>query len=108
MSLNDDERKQTSAELKQNAERSSLPARVIQKALGFSEARLEAALHVSPSCDPVDVWVLRDFLDEAVVHTGAQPASYSVLTDEARADAQRWFDLREAPPVPKSDAPGAR
>jgi hypothetical protein len=105
MSLNADERTQTSAELKENAERSRLPARVIQRALGFSEARLDAALHVSPSCDPVDVWVLRDFLDEAVVHTGGQPEPYSVLTEDARAAAQRWHDLREPPPVPSADSP---
>jgi hypothetical protein len=61
--------------------------------LGFTVERLVVTLDVTDDSDPADVWLLRDFLEHAVRSAGGTPERYAVLTDSARADAQRWFGL---------------
>ncbi|QKW25857.1 DUF2316 family protein [Streptomyces seoulensis] len=97
MSLNDAERRRTSQELKANLAASGLSAREAAEDLGFAPERLRSALDVGPSGDPVDVWELRDYLDQAVRDTGRAPVPWTVLTEPARHLAREWFPLREAP-----------
>ncbi len=99
MSLNREEIARTGRELAANLELSGLDRDAVSDALDFSERRLAETLRVGPASDPVDVWLLRDYLDRAVRDVGAGPAEWSVLTDRARAAATQWFALRTAPPV---------
>ncbi len=93
MTLNADERRQTSHELRGNLALSGLTEQQIADELGYTPGRLGSALAVE-GADPVDVWQLRDHLDRAVRNQGAVPVAYTVLTEQARGDARRWFELR--------------
>ncbi|WSI67626.1 DUF2316 family protein [Streptomyces sp. NBC_01336] len=59
--------------------------------------RLRQTLDVDPVSDPVDVWQLRDHLQQAVLDAGGTPVPYSVLSDRSRLRARPWFRLRSAP-----------
>lgn len=65
--------------------------------LGWGRAQVLATLAVD-AADPVDVWLLRDYLDLAARAAGTQPVAYSVLTEHARAAAPGWFPLHDDPP----------
>ena len=93
MSLNAEQRDGTRRELRRNLELSGLTTDAVAVELGFSDERLDATLEVAPDSDPADVWMLRDVLEQAVRRAGGTPERYSVLTDTARVDAQRWFGL---------------
>ena len=43
---------------------------------------------------PADVWAVRDLLEEAALHAGAEPVPYTHLPEGARAAAEGWFRLR--------------
>jgi hypothetical protein len=97
MSLNDEQREGTRRELLRNLELCGLATDALASELGFSPARLKVTLNVEPDSDPVDVWMLRDVLENAVRAAGGTPERHSVLTETARADAQRWFGLPVRP-----------
>ena len=100
MTLNAEQREGTRGELGHNLGLSELTPESIAAELGFTPERLASTLEVSESSDPVDVWMLRDFLEDAVRRAGGRPVRYTVLTETSRADAQRWFGLpsrRETP-----------
>ncbi len=97
MSLTVGEQRQTSVELHANHRMSGLSLHDVQVDLGFTAGQLEATLDVAPGCDPVDVWLLRDYLQREITARGRTPAPYSVLTEPARAAAAEWFPLRPAP-----------
>jgi hypothetical protein len=107
MSLNPEQREGTRRELRSNLELCGLAPGSIAAELGFSDSRLEATLDVEPDSDPVDVWILRDFLENAVRAVGGTPERYSVLTEPARADAQRWFGLPVRPELRRRGGSGA-
>ncbi|GAA5062642.1 DUF2316 family protein [Streptomyces similanensis] len=104
MSLNDAERRRTSQELKANLAASGLSAREAAEDLGFTPGRLRSALDVGPSGDPVDVWELRDYLDQAVRDTGRAPVPWTVLTEPARHLTREWFPLRKPRGTPSRPA----
>ena len=83
-----------------NLVHSGLTPPIVATALGHTSARLGDTLHISPAPHPADVWLLRDFLDQAVRDRGATPEPWTVLTGVSRAVASRWFSLRTAPPTP--------
>jgi len=93
MTLTADERRRTSHELGCNLALSGLTEQQVADELGYTRARLGSALAVE-GADPVDVWRLRDHLDRAARDQGAVPVAYTVLTEQARGDARRWFELR--------------
>lgn len=97
MSLNSEQREGTRNELRHNLELCELTVETIAVELGFTESRLEATFDVGEDSDPVDVWMLRDFLEKTVREGGGTPERYSVLTETARSDAQRWFGLPVRP-----------
>lgn len=97
MSLNDTERRRTSDELKGNLELSGLTLSEVAADLDFPLERLRSALDVGDGVDPVDIWQLRDYLEQAVNDAGRQPAAYTVLTNRSRLAARLWFRLRKAP-----------
>ncbi|MGP5071186.1 DUF2316 family protein [Arthrobacter rhombi] len=97
MTLKPAERQATSEELAANLSLSGLSREQICEDLEFSDHALEAALELREMVDPVDVWVLRDYLEQAARDAGAEPAAYTALTEEARTEAYKWFELRQAP-----------
>lgn len=101
MSLNRAERETTSEELRANLLLSDLSDTEVLEALGFSPSQLEATLSVDPASDPADVWLLRDFILQTLGQQERDPRPFTVLTDDARVQAQRWFTLREVPPTPQ-------
>ncbi|MFD7732085.1 DUF2316 family protein [Kitasatospora phosalacinea] len=96
MSLNAEERARTAAELRANLELAGIGASRVGDELGFVDGQLVEALGVV-GADPADVWLLRDHLEDLVRAAGREPVPYTVLTEEARAAAERWFPLRKAP-----------
>lgn len=97
MSLTVGEQRQTSAELHANHLLSGLSRHDVQADLGFTAGQLEATLDVASGCDPADVWLLRDHLQQVITAAGRTPVPYSVLAEAARAAAAGWFPLRPAP-----------
>lgn len=102
MSLDRHQRAATRRELAANLTLSGRTPEQVCADLGFLPHQLEGALGVK---DPVDTWLLRDYLQQVIREAGGTPAPYSVLTDRARAAAEVWFDLRPVPVT--SDAANA-
>jgi hypothetical protein len=102
MALNKRERAATAAELAANLELSGLTEASLHRALGVTDEQIEAALDASG--DPVDVWLVRDYLDRIILDRGATPLPYSVLTPAARASAEKWFALYDVDDVLKDSA----
>ncbi len=94
--LTDAERRRTSTELRTNVALSGRTPQQIGTDLGFTPEHLRATLDVDDGANPVDVWHLRDHLERAAQRAGAEPVTYTVLTESARGVAQRWFTLHEA------------
>lgn len=98
MSLNASERKQTSVELIANFALSGVSAEDVQSHLRFSAHDFDETLNVSAASDPVNIWLLRDYLEILARDKGLVPVPYRVLTEAGRAAAGRWFPLRTPPP----------
>lgn len=97
MSLNIIQIRRTRAELKENPHRSGLTPDVIQTDLGFTAERLDRALRLARGTTGPDIWLVRDYLEQAVTDAGAEPVGYTVLTEESRSKARQWFVLLPAP-----------
>ncbi|RAX45402.1 DUF2316 domain-containing protein [Arthrobacter sp. AQ5-06] len=97
VSLNRSERLRTSQELASNFRQAGLTSSKVQADLGFTEEQLNDTLTLSQFSDPVNIWILRDYLERAVISAGGTPAPYSVLTEQGRARADIWFGLRPVP-----------
>jgi len=97
MSLNSAELVRTRAELTANLDLTGLTRDQVAADLGYDAARLRAALEPDGAGDPVDVWQLRDYLNQAVRDAGRTPVPFTVLTERSRLRARMWFHLREAP-----------
>lgn len=95
MSLNPAQRAQTAEEFGADLAASGLTREDIRERSGLSEDRFDAAFTVSGAADPVDVWLVRDTLETAVVDSGGTPVQHAVLTEDARAAARGWFGVRD-------------
>ena len=102
MSLNADERRTTSEELRANLLLSDLSETEVLDTLDLTPSQLERILDVSPEADPADVWLVRDFILQTLEGQSREPRPFTVLTEQARTDAQRWFGLHEVPPTPQA------
>ncbi|MGY0499284.1 DUF2316 family protein [Nocardia sp. FBN12] len=100
MSLNAEERARTSEELHANLRLTGLTPQEAQAALEFTHEQFESALNCSDIAKPADVWLLRDHLEQLVEDQDGTPVPYTVLTEQARSSARRWFRLRRAPRRP--------
>lgn len=96
MSLSHAEQQRTAAELRLALERSGLGLDEVGADLGFDGPRLWGGLNVA-GADPVDVWQLRDYLQQALDDQGLEPVRFSLLTESPRVAARQWFRLRSAP-----------
>lgn len=99
MSLTMSQRMATSAELWHNLIMSGAGEEIVRIGLGMEPQQFRAAMDLTAESRPEDTWLLRDYLEKLVVSVGGTPLPYTVLTEEARAAARRWFPLREAPEV---------
>ncbi|MEV0849390.1 DUF2316 family protein [Streptomyces sp. NPDC049954] len=97
MSLNDEERARTSAELWANARLAGVTAEELAADLGLDTGQVRAALDVREGSRPQDVWLVRDHLETLVREAGESPVPYTVLTRRARLAAAMWFPLRRPP-----------
>ena len=103
MSLNNRERAATSGELRANLALSGLSESDLQRTLGLDDDRLEAAFEVS-GADPIDVWLVRDYLERVVSERGGKPVPFTVLSASARVAAEKWFALYDLDEVLKDSA----
>lgn len=97
MSLNDEERARTSAELWANARLARVTVEELANGLGLGTGQVRAALDVREGARPQDVWLVRDHLEDLVREAGESPVPYTVLTGRARPAAAMWFPLRRPP-----------
>ncbi len=95
MSLNILERKQTSAELYENYRISGLTREIIQADLHFSETQLENTFAVGSIENPVDVWKLRDYMEETILEQGKKPYPYSKLKNNIYYPYKKDWDNRK-------------
>lgn len=94
MSLGRSETQRTSDELHANFELSGLTRTEVEVDLGLAAQPVDeifAVVHAKPE----DVWMLRDYLEDAIVTRGETPHPYSSLTPTMRAAAARWFPLHK-------------
>jgi len=103
MSLNKRERAVTSDELRANLALSGLSESDLQRTLGLDDDRIEAAFDVTGG-DPIDVWLVRDYLERVVSERGGKPVPFTVLTPAARIAAEKWFALYDLDEVLKDGA----
>ena len=96
MSLNAEQLARTRRELGANLTVTGLTREQVTVDLDLTAERLAAVLDGGPS-DPVDAWLLRDYLLQAVRDTGGGPVPFTVLTSGNRIKARMWFRLRKAP-----------
>lgn len=97
MSLNQREMAITSSELQANLALCGLSLDEVAADLDLAPDDVSALVALSGTQDPVDVWLLRDYLEQAVVDSGGTPQPFTVLTQDSRQLARRWFHLRQAP-----------
>lgn len=97
MSLSAETLRQARIELVAALEQSGLSRAEVAADLGFTEEGLAAAVAVDRGADPVEVWMVRDYLEQAARDRGAEPYPHTVLTEELRIAALKWFDLRQPP-----------
>ena len=100
MSLNKRERAATSEELRANLELSGLSETELQRTLGLSDDQYERVLDVT-GADPIDVWLVRDYLERVILDRGSKPVPFTVLTPAARVTAEKWFALYDLDEVLK-------
>ena len=100
MALNKRERAVTSDELRANLELSGLSEIELQRNLGLSDEQYETVLDVT-GADPIDVWLVRDYLERVIVDRGSKPVPFTVLTPAARISAEKWFALYDLEEVLK-------
>ncbi len=72
MSLNDAERRHTAAELRQALDRSGLGLDEVAADLSMTRDRVTRVLNVA-GAEPVHVWQLRDYLQQAIATRGSRP-----------------------------------
>ncbi|WP_326655898.1 DUF2316 family protein [Streptomyces sp. NBC_00385] len=78
MTLNAAERHRTGEEFAQNLALTGLSPHEVAADLAFTPERLRRTLDVAPASYAVDVWQLRDYLQQAVLDAGGTPVSHSV------------------------------
>ena len=93
MSLTAAQRAKTAAELQANLELAGLDRQQLAGLTGWTAQRVASTLELNRA-DPVDVWQLRDLLEQSVRDTGRTPVPFTVLNERARSAAQGWFGIR--------------
>ncbi|EYB68619.1 hypothetical protein DEIPH_ctg019orf0035 [Deinococcus phoenicis] len=63
-------------------------------------------LDVNAGSSPAQVWLLRDFLEQAITDLGGTPLPFTVLTDRNRQQSEIWFGPRSVPSTPRREKKG--
>ncbi|PJI95117.1 DUF2316 family protein [Luteimicrobium subarcticum] len=95
--LTSTETARTATELRASYDLTGLTLDEVATDLHLAPAQVAATLDVTPASDPSDVWLLRDYLDQAVRDAGRTPVPFSTLTRANKLKARMWFSLRRAP-----------
>lgn len=100
MSLTQEQKSRTRQELWANRQNCPLDDHTLCETLEWTPQQLAETLDVSAGSTPAQVWLLRDFLQQAVSDLGRTLVPFTVLTEDARASSERWFGSRRIPPTP--------
>lgn len=65
----------------------------IEADLGLTPDELAVVLDLGDGVDPANTWLLRDYLGAKIREAGRTPRAYITLTEDRRADADRWFGI---------------
>ncbi|CVI68419.1 hypothetical protein NDGK_01207 [Clostridiales bacterium CHKCI001] len=79
MSLSVEKKITTSRELRRNYKILGMDPQLIQNDLGFTEQMLLDTLNVTSSTTGVNIWKLRDYMNDKIKEQGKKPAPYSIL-----------------------------
>lgn len=93
----------TGRELRANFYLSGLDYEDLEEHLELTPHQIRASLFVGPHSDPIDVWLLRDWLLQVLSDQGKEPVEFTVLTDQARLVASQYIVLKDVPPSPDFD-----
>lgn len=93
MSLNAEQRRVTSDELRANLELAGIEIDDVAARLEIPSAGIRAALAIEPGTDPALVWQLRDVLESAARAAGKQPHPYTYLPESMRSAARGWYGV---------------
>jgi hypothetical protein len=109
MSLNIFQRRAVTKTLLSDLDRSGLTREQAATDLDISVDQLDKAIRMAAGGDPTHIWLVRDYLHQAVIDSGGKPTEHTVLTESSRARAQQWFPMRPAPrhtftPAPPADS----
>ncbi|GAA1391293.1 DUF2316 family protein [Luteococcus peritonei] len=97
MSLDESQRRRTAEEFRANLELAELQEHHFREDLGMEPDELAAIVAMDPGVRSDRVWLLRDYLDAAVRLRGRTPRPWATMTEPARAAADAWFGLAQAP-----------
>lgn len=96
----------TGRELRANLALSGLGHEDLEEHLGLTPHQIRATLYLGPHSDPIDVWLVRDWLLQVIRDRGGQPVPFTVLTDRAREIALHYIVLKDVPPSPEEPGSG--
>ncbi|AKV88046.1 hypothetical protein AKG07_09780 [Microbacterium sp. CGR1] len=97
MTLTTQQRRTASQEVHADLQASTLALANIARDRGLSPERVRLALSVAVHADGSDVWLVRDYLAQAVRDIGATPVDHSVLSETTRRRARQWYAMHEPP-----------
>lgn len=97
MSLNVFQRRAITKTLLSDLDRSGLTRDEVAADLGISADQLDRAIRMTRGGDPTHIWLIRDYLHQAVIDSGGEPAEHTVLTEASRVKARQWFPMTRPP-----------
>lgn len=97
MSLNIFQRRAVTRTLLSDLARSGLTREEAATDLNITTDQLDHALRMAPGGDPTHIWLVRDYLHQAVIDAGGEPAEHTVLTEASRSKARQWFPMTLPP-----------
>lgn len=97
MSLNFFQRRAITKTLLSDLDRSGLTYEDAAADLGIRADQLDKAIRMVAGGDPTHIWLIRDYLHQAVIDAGGTPTEHTVLTEASRSKARQWFPMRPAP-----------
>lgn len=97
MTLSTLQRRTARAELLRDLHATGLTLFQVADDLDFDVDRLELALSMAVHADGSDVWLVRDYLAQAVRGSGGTPEPHTVLSEQTRLRARQWYRM-DTPP----------
>lgn len=96
MSLNKAQLEVTARELQQNFAESGLTLDQLSVLTRLPTKRLEKIMTLRGlGLDPVETWMVRDYLESAVKRNGGTFTPFTYLSDANRSAAEGWFGIKD-------------